>query len=116
MRLLMYDSSTHNSSAPTGYLRLFLSTAQDTEIQTSKTWIGRCESCTAMLRALSTVLGTSNVKDAFGKEKNISGDYTFNASLESCRGQAKNIKLEKLFADAVSLTQVGYLFSLTILC
>ncbi|CAH7684874.1 hypothetical protein PPACK8108_LOCUS19310 [Phakopsora pachyrhizi] len=98
MRLLMYDSSTHNSSVPTGYHGVFLSTAQDTEIQTSKTWIRRCESCMA-------TLGTPNNKDAFGKEENISGGYTINASLESCRGQAKYIKLEKLFADAAFLTE-----------
>ncbi|CAH7671041.1 hypothetical protein PPACK8108_LOCUS5792 [Phakopsora pachyrhizi] len=100
MRLLMYDSSTHNSSVPTGYPRVFLSAAQDTEIQTSKTWIRRCESCTA-------TLGTPNIKDAFGKEKNISGGYTFNASLGSCRDQAKYVKHEKLFADAAFLTESG---------
>ncbi|CAH7677351.1 hypothetical protein PPACK8108_LOCUS12499 [Phakopsora pachyrhizi] len=108
MRLLMYDSSTHKSSISTGYLGVFLSAAQDTEIQTSKTWIRRCESCMAML-------GTPNIKDDFGKEKNISGSYTFDSSLESCRGQAKYIKLENLFANAAVLTEVGYLFSLTIL-
>ncbi|KAI8458029.1 hypothetical protein BY996DRAFT_6504504 [Phakopsora pachyrhizi] len=79
--------------------------SQDTEIQTSKTWIRRCESCTAAVRAHSTELDTPSVKDAFGKEKNISGGYTFNASLESFRGQAKYIKLEKLFADAAFLTE-----------
>ncbi|KAI8445062.1 hypothetical protein BY996DRAFT_6463393 [Phakopsora pachyrhizi] len=41
----------------------------------------------------------------FGKEKNISGGYAFKASLESCRGQVKYIKLEKLFADAAFLTE-----------
>ncbi|CAH7681847.1 hypothetical protein PPACK8108_LOCUS14507 [Phakopsora pachyrhizi] len=106
MRLLMYDSSTHNSSVPTGYLGVFLSAAQDTEIQTSKTWIRRCESCTAMY-------GTPNVKDTFEKEKKISGGYTFNASLESCRCQAKYIKLEKLFAAAF-LTEKALFVSVTL--
>ncbi|CAH7673259.1 hypothetical protein PPACK8108_LOCUS8139 [Phakopsora pachyrhizi] len=90
-----------------GYLGVFLGAAQDTEIQTSKTWIRRCESCTA-------TLGTPNVKDAFGKEKNISGGYTFNASLESRRGQAKYIKLEKLFADAAFLTEKALFVSVTL--
>ncbi|CAH7684930.1 hypothetical protein PPACK8108_LOCUS19373, partial [Phakopsora pachyrhizi] len=46
--------------------------------------------------------------------KNISGGYTFNASLESCRGQAKYIKLEKLFADAAFLTEKALFISVTL--
>ncbi|CAH7668680.1 hypothetical protein PPACK8108_LOCUS3222 [Phakopsora pachyrhizi] len=53
----MYDSSTHNSSVTTGYLRVFLGAAQDTEIQTSKTRIRRCESCTTMHTIFGSVVG-----------------------------------------------------------
>ncbi|MBW0541542.1 hypothetical protein O181_081257, partial [Austropuccinia psidii MF-1] len=75
-----------------GYLGVFLGAAQDTELKTSKTWIRRCESCTASL-------GTPLHKGIYGSNKNISGGYTFNAGLESRRGQAKYIRLEKLFLD-----------------
>ncbi|CAH7678730.1 hypothetical protein PPACK8108_LOCUS13187 [Phakopsora pachyrhizi] len=50
----------------------------------------------------------------FGKEKNISGGYAFKASLESCRGQVKYIKLEKLFADAAFLTEKALFVSVTL--
>ncbi|CAH7666545.1 hypothetical protein PPACK8108_LOCUS900, partial [Phakopsora pachyrhizi] len=46
--------------------------------------------------------------------KNISAGYTFNACLESCRGQAKYIKLEKLFADAAFLTEKAIFVSVTL--
>ncbi|CAH7667725.1 hypothetical protein PPACK8108_LOCUS2150, partial [Phakopsora pachyrhizi] len=46
--------------------------------------------------------------------KNISGSYTFNASLESHRGQAKYIKLEKLFPDAAFLTKNALFVSVTL--
>ncbi|CAH7681782.1 hypothetical protein PPACK8108_LOCUS14432, partial [Phakopsora pachyrhizi] len=46
--------------------------------------------------------------------KNISVGYTFNASLESCRGQAKYIKLEKLFVDVAFLTEKALFVSITL--
>jgi hypothetical protein len=39
--------------------------------------------------------------------KNISGGYTFNAGLESRRGQAKYIKLDKLFMDPAFIIEVS---------
>ncbi|KAG0140454.1 hypothetical protein CROQUDRAFT_665152 [Cronartium quercuum f. sp. fusiforme G11] len=90
-----------------GYLGVFLGAAQDTELKTSKTWIRRCETCTA-------TLGTPNKPGTYGKDKNISGGYTFNAGLESRRGQAKYIKLEKLFQDPAFILEQALFVEVTL--
>ncbi|PLW13999.1 hypothetical protein PCANC_18117 [Puccinia coronata f. sp. avenae] len=90
-----------------GYLGVFLGAAQDIELLTSKTWIRRCESCTA-------TLGTPLSRGAYGINKNISGGYTFNASLESRRGQAKYIKLDKLFVDPAFIIEKALLVEVTL--
>lgn len=44
-------------------------------------------------------LGTPLQKGIYGENRNISGGYTFHAALESRRGQAKYIKIDKLEED-----------------
>ncbi|OAV94143.1 hypothetical protein PTTG_04310 [Puccinia triticina 1-1 BBBD Race 1] len=90
-----------------GYLGVFLGAAQDIELLTSKTWIRRCESCTA-------TLGTPLSRGTYGINKNISGGYTFNASLESRRGQAKYIKLDKLFMDPAFIIEKALFVEVTL--
>ncbi|EFP77387.1 uncharacterized protein PGTG_03343 [Puccinia graminis f. sp. tritici CRL 75-36-700-3] len=90
-----------------GYLGVFLGAAQDIELLTSKTWIRRCESCTA-------TLGTPLSRGAYGMNKNISGGYTFNAGLESRRGQAKYIKLDKLFMDPAFIIEKALFVEVTL--
>ncbi|POW08197.1 hypothetical protein PSHT_09660 [Puccinia striiformis] len=90
-----------------GYLGVFLGAAQDIELLTSKTWIRRCESCMA-------TLGTPLSRGAYGTNKNISGGYTFNAGLESRRGQAKYIKLDKLFVDPAFIIEKSLFVEVTL--
>lgn len=90
-----------------GYLGVFLGAAQDTELRTSKTWVRRCETCTA-------TLGTPSKPGTYGKDKNISGGYTFNSGLESRRGQAKYIKLDKLFQDQAFLVEQALFVQVTL--
>ncbi|KAH9824343.1 hypothetical protein DFH28DRAFT_945270 [Melampsora americana] len=90
-----------------GYLGVFLGAAQDTELRTSKTWVRRCETCTA-------TLGTPSKPGTYGRDKNISGGYTFNSGLESRRGQAKYIKLDKLFQDQAFLVEQALFVQVTL--
>ncbi|KAI9601674.1 hypothetical protein H4Q26_001507 [Puccinia striiformis f. sp. tritici PST-130] len=59
-------------------------------------------------------LGTPLSRGAYGTNKNISGGYTFNAGLESRRGQAKYIKLDKLFVDPAFIIEKSLFVEVTL--